>query len=144
MKTIITILALLIAAITGFAQDSGQATVVVAANVTSNTPVGTLTIDCRRQQNVAVEWEFELSGSGTDTIGIRWVPSATASAIPTTPTLADGFYMVSAANGATTVRVATNFNVKGFPYLHGYYITNASASRVLTNRVRYWVKPNAP
>jgi hypothetical protein len=77
-------------------------------------------------------------------MGLRFVPSASPSAIPTSPTLADGYYIALAANGATTVRAATNLNVKGYPYLHCYYITNGNASFVLTNRISYWVKPNAP
>lgn len=125
-------------------QPPTTSTVLVIAAVTSNTPVGTFTIDTRRQQNVAVEWAFELGGAGTELMGLRFVPSAQPSAIPTTPTLADGYYMAIAANGATTVRVATNFNTKGYPFLHCYYITNGNASFVLTNRISYWVKANAP
>lgn len=119
-------------------------TILINANVTSNTPVGTFAIDCRRQQNVAVGWEFELGGSGTEVMGLRFVGSAYPDKIATSPTLAEGFSMAIAANGANTVRVNTNFNVKGWPYLHCYYITNGNASAALTNRISYWVKPNAP
>ena len=147
MKNILTFLAILTLAIAPFAMQAQQqtvSTVTVLNSVTSNTPVGTITLDCRKQQNVAVQWEFELGGAGTEVMGLRFVPSASASAIPTSPTLADGFYVALAANGATTVRASTNFNVKGYPYLHCYYITNGNATYVLTNRVSYWVKPNAP
>lgn len=119
-------------------------TILVNANVVSNTPVGVLTIDCRRQQNVAINWEFELGGAGTEVMGLRFVGSGRPDAIATTPTLSDGFYMAQAANGATTVKISTNFNVKGYPYLIGYYITNGNATFALTNRISYWVKPNAP
>lgn len=119
-------------------------TILVNANVVSNTPVGVITIDCRRQQNVAVNWEFELGGAGTEVMGLRFVGSGRPDSIATIPTLADGFYIAQAANGTTTVKISTNFNVKGFPYLIGYYITNGNASFVLTNRISYWVKPNAP
>lgn len=119
-------------------------TITVNANVTSNTPIGTFTIDCRKQQNVAIGWEFELGGSGTEVMGLRLVGSAYPDKIATTPTLADGFSIALAANGTTTVRATTNFTVKGWPYLHCYYITNGNASSVLTNRISYWVKPNAP
>ena len=119
-------------------------TILVIANVTSNTPVGTFTIDCRRQQNVSIMWEYELGGAGTEVMGLRFVPSSKADAIATTPTLADGFYIAQAANGATTVRATTNFNVKGYPYLHCYYITNGNGTFNLTNRISFWAKPNAP
>lgn len=152
MKTPIAFIAAIVAVLavlliqTGQTQESppSTATILVNANVTSNTPIGTFTIDCRRQQNVAVFWEFELGGSGTEVMGLRFVPSAKPDKIATSPTLADGYSMAIAANGATTVRVTTNFNVKGFPWLHCYYITNGNASVALTNRLSYWVKADAP
>mgnify|MGYP006935477800 CR=1 FL=1 len=114
---------------------------VVYNSVTSNlTGTAAIVIDCRRQQNIAVEWTVLTSGSTLS--GIRFTPSVDGSTLATTPH-DNGFVMARAPVANTPTVVITNWNVKGFNYLIGDYITNGSAA-LMTNTVRYWVKPNAP
>ena len=121
------------------AQLVGPTTTVVNANVTSNAPVGVVTIDCRGQQNIPIKWTVNLGGAGTETMGIRFHPSTDGSTLPTTPTTAHGFVMAVAANGTTPVIVQTNFATLGYPFLHLYYATNGNASQVMTNKIEYWI-----
>lgn len=121
------------------AQLVGPTTVTVAANVTSNVPMGVVTIDCRGQQNIPIKWTVNLGGAGTETMGLRFHPSTDGSTLPTTPTTAHGFVMATAANGTTAVVVQTNFATLGFPFLHLYYATNGNASVAMTNKLEYWV-----
>ncbi len=116
---------------------------VVYNSVASNLPVASISIDCTAQQNIAVEWTLQMNGAGTEVHGIRFIGIAEPGVRPTTPTLADGFYMATAANGTTPVIVQTNFNVKGFSRLDCYYMTNGTA-QLATNSVKAWVKRNAP
>jgi hypothetical protein len=121
------------------AQLVGPTTVVVNANVTSNAPVGVVTIDCRGQQNIPIKWTVNLAGAGTEVMGVRFQPSADGSTLPTTPTAAYGYTMAIAANGTTPVVVTTNFATLGFPFLHLYYATNGNATYAMTNKFEYWV-----
>jgi hypothetical protein len=139
MKRFLTLLTLALAVVAGQAQLVSLSTVVVAANVTSNTPMGVITLDVRGQQNVAVQWTVNLSDTGTETMGIRFQPSADGAALPTTPSAAQSHIMAIAANGATPVIVTTNFATLGYPFVHLYYVTNGNASRTMTNSFKYWV-----
>ena len=116
-------------------------TIIVNAATVSNTPIGLLTIDVRRQRNIAIKWSSELSGSGSDTNGLRFFPSVDGSTLPTTPSLATGYYISTLANGTTRVDITTNFDTLGYPYLMLAYITNGSAAQVLTNRISWWTLP---
>lgn len=100
-------------------------------------------IDCGAQRNVAIKWTTQLGGAGTEVIGIRFIPSIDAT-LPSTPTLAGGYYMAIAANGTTPVIVQTNFDTLGYRYLLPYYLTNGNATYYSTNTLEYLVKRNAP
>ncbi len=123
--------------------DATPTPISIYNSVASNLPVSTISIDCSGQQNVAVSWSVQLASAGTENHGIRFVGIAEPGVRPSTPTLADGFYMTVAANGTTPVIVHTNFNVKGFARLDCTYITNGTAA-LATNLVRYYVKKAAP
>jgi hypothetical protein len=143
MKRFLKVLTLAAAAIVAQVQSVnaqlvGPFSVDVVANVTSNTPLGVVTIDCRGQQNVAIRWTVQLGGAGTEIMGVRFQPSADASALATTPAVL-GYQMAIAANGTTAVNVTTNFATLGYPFLHLYYATNGNASSVMSNRFNYWV-----
>lgn len=139
MKPFLTSLMLAATVVVAQAQLVELSPVVVAANVTSNTPVGVVTIDCRGQQNVAVQWTLALSGSGTEVMGLRFQPSADGSTLPSTPSISQAYTMAIAANGATPVVVSTNFATLGYPFVHLYYATNGNATRTMTNTIKYWV-----
>jgi hypothetical protein len=117
-------------------------TILVGSGVTSNTPAGSFVIDCRRQQNVAIEWTQTLGGAGTSLAGVSFVPSIDGTTLAASPDN-NGFVLARAAAGGTATTVVTNFNVKGYNYLVLYYITNGN-SQAMTNTFRYWVKPSAP
>jgi len=143
MKKFMQIIALAAAVVAAQVQPAkaqlvGPVSVDVVANVTSNTPVGVVTLDCRGQQNVAVKWTVQLGGAGTEIMGVRFQPSADGSALATTPAVL-GYQMAIAANGTTAVTVTTNFATLGYPFLHLYYATNGNASSVMSNRFTYWV-----
>ncbi len=116
---------------------------VIYNSVASNLPLASISIDCTAQQNIAVEWTLQLNTAGTEVHGIRFIGEAIPGVRPTTPTLADGFYIATAANGTTPVVIHTNFNVKGYSRLECLYMTNGTAG-LATNTVRAWVKRNAP
>lgn len=147
MKTIIQLLLSILALFAPLfgVQAQGLVTAssvpVVYNSVTSNlTGTAAIVIDVRRQQNVVVEWTMLTSGSTLS--GIRFTPSVDGSTLATSPH-DNGFVMARAPVANTPTVVITNWNCKGYNYLIGDYITNGSAA-LLTNTVRYWVKPNAP
>jgi hypothetical protein len=115
----------------------------VAAGVTTNVAETVVPIDCSAQRNVALKWTFNLNGSGTEVIGLRLFPSIDGT-VPSSPTLATGFSMAIAANGTTPVTVQTNFDALGYRYLYVCYITNGSSGQILTNKLDYYFKKNAP
>ena len=139
------------------APSSGYLTWTNLASQDSNM-IGILTIDCRRQQNVALEWSYFASGVGVSNVGIRFFGSVDGSTIAGntnwtaggaltgsyTPALSDGFVMVGPTGGVTNHTVITNFNVKGYPYLVLAVSSNSLNAVTYTNRLRYWVKPSAP
>ena len=142
MKAIITFLLTLAAALFA-ASVHGQAGLpifTVNANSTSNLPVNTVSIDCSKQQNIAVEWTCNLNGTDVTNVGVRFIGCAIPGTRPTTPTLADGFYMATLTAGTTPVVVLTNFNVKGYSRLDLTWTTNGSATMILTNQIRYFPK----
>jgi hypothetical protein len=145
MKHYILSLLTLAALVVG-AQAQGivtAANVPVIYNSVSSNMAGTATIviDCRRQQNVAVEWTALTAGSTLS--ALRFQPSLDGTTIATTPDASGSFVMARAPVANTPTVTITNFNVKGYNYLVCDYITNGGAA-TLTNTVRYWVKPNAP
>lgn len=144
LTEMLAVIILLVASLFG-AQAQGLVTAanipVVYNSVTTNMAgTATIVIDCRRQQNVAVEWTMLTSGSTLS--GIRFTPSVDGSTLATSPH-DNTFSMARAPVANTPTVVITNFNVKGYNYLVCDYITNGSAA-LLTNTIRYWVKPNAP
>lgn len=124
---------------------TGQAGYVEASAVKLFLGSGTnVTIDCRGQQNVAVQVEFAEHGAGTDVVQFHFVPAVDTAVtnLPTGDVLT--YHLTCAAAGTTTVRYGTNFDVKGYPYLRLNYISNAVA-QVMTNvSIKYWLKKNAP
>lgn len=152
MKNILTILALAASLFAASVQLQAQAIapapadgsgVVVYNSVATNLALGLVSIDCSKQQNVAISWTLQLNGAGTEVHGVRFIGVADPSVRPTTPTLADGFSMAIAAAGTAQVNVQTNFNVKGYSRLDCYYLTNGTAG-LATNWFKYSVKANAP
>lgn len=139
MKAFLASIMLAATAVVAQAQLVELSPVVVNANVTSNTPVGVVTIDCRGQQNVALQWTVNLSGSGTEVMGLRFQPSADGATLPTTPSTAQSYVLAIAANGTTPVTVTTNLATLGYPFVHLYYATNGNASNRMTNQFKYWV-----
>lgn len=148
MKNSFRILALAVAVVAASVQHSVAQTPVdanygthanykVAASATTNVAVNTVVVDCGQQENVAIKWTFYLGGAGTDVCGVRFFPSIDGT-LPTTPTLATGYSMAIAANGATPVIVQTNFSTLGYRYLHLSYITNGAA-QLMTNNFSYVV-----
>lgn len=102
-----------------------------------------VTLDCRAQQNVAVQVEFACLGAGTDVCGFHFVGKVDPAVTNVSGDILT-FIMAAAANGTSTVKLSTNFNVVGYPYLQLNYVSNAVA-QVMTNvTIKYWVKKNAP
>lgn len=126
---------------------SGNATTpgIVAASETKlymGTTATNAVIDCRGQQNVAVQVTFAHMGAGTDACGFAFTPQ-----VDTATTNVHGstaFYIVGAAAGTTGTSLSTNCNVKGYPYLRLAYITNGVAEVMTNISIKYWVKRNAP
>ena len=112
------------------------------ASVT-NFVAGAHVIDCRRQQNVAIEWTFKLDGVDTSGVSLRFVPVTATGVRSTSTQLGEGFLIVRAANNTTPVTVITNFNVKGYSFLELHSQTNDTL-QIVTNYIRYSLKPNAP
>ena len=112
----------------------------------SNFPVSTISIDCSAQQNIAIDWEFRLSGTDVTNCALRFVglPIPGRRTTPLQETLADGFYVTTLSGGATNIIYHTNFNVKGYSRLDLVYMTNNSATMTATNWIRYRPKKNAP
>ena len=149
MKNIIKILTLAAAVVVASVQQSNAQGVVtlpvmtVAASVASNAVWSSAhVIDVRRQQNVAIEWTFGLAGAGSGITSVSFTPSLDGTTL-TTAFPEHEFILARAANGTTRVTVATNLNVKGYNYLVVGVVSNASAN-ILTNTIRYVVKPSAP
>ena len=141
MKKLIILLIAGFAGLTQAQQVTLSTPINVYNSVTTNL-ASPVVIDCRRQQNVTVEWTTTLGGAGSSVGGITFIPSVDGSTVASSAHN-NGFFMAIAANGTTAVVVSTNFNVKGIPYLVGNYITNGNA-QIMTNTFKYWVKPNAP
>lgn len=146
MKTIKFILCILtLAALAVGAQAQGLVTMTggsfnIAASATSNANFSaSYVIDCRRQQNVAVEWTMLTAGSTL--CGLRFVPSLDGTIAAATP--GDGFTLALAPTANTLTYAVTNLNCKGYNYLLLFAATNGGAS-TLTNTIRYYVKPSAP
>lgn len=144
MKTLITLLVALVAPAVFGQLVTLSTPYTSAANGVSNPPAGSLVLDVRRQQNVAVEWTFNVGGSDVTNCAVMFVGSPSSTSIPTSLPLDGAFLMTRASGGTTNIVVVTNFNVKGHSFLHLAAITNNSATMVLTNTFRYVVKPNAP
>ena len=143
----IVTLSLLLGACSAKAQilASNANPIIVAPGASSNAPVGTFSIYCDRQQNVAVQWTCIVGGTDVTNAGVVFIPVVDAGIRPSTPNLADGFFMTRLVGGGTTnTVVVTNFNVKGYSRLDLYCITNNSATFYITNNFAYTVKPNAP
>ena len=129
--------------------DCGSFLVSSNALVT-NLTVGTISIDCSKQQNIAVEWTVTPSEAGVTAVqGIFMTGIAIPGTRASNLSMAVGGYImrVAAATGPTPVVVCTNFNVAGFSRLDVTTISNVTSGAVeanFTNRIRYTVKRNAP
>ena len=154
MKTITT--SIIAAAALFAAAVQAQITVdlgsfVVSSNaVVTNLAVGTLSIDCSKQQNIAVEWTVTPSQAGVTAVqGLYMTGIAVPGHRATDSSLTElGYIMrIAAATGPTPVVVVTNFNVSGFSRLDVVTISNVTSGGVAanyTNQIRYSVKRNAP
>lgn len=114
--------------------------ITVAANTTSNAPVGTVSIDVSGCSNVSIEWTCALGGTDVTNCGVVFIPLAVPGTRPTTPTTAYGMHMNRLTTGTTPIVVQTNFAVLGFQRLDLYYMTNGSATLVMSNQFRYRTK----
>lgn len=150
MKNILT--GLTLAAIVVFAsvqhvkaQAAETFTFNVLGGVTSNLAnQAAQAIDVSNMKNVAIKWTVNLTGAGTEVMGIRFQPSVDGT-LPSTPAVL-GYQMAIAANGATPVIVQTNFDVVGYRYLIPYYMTNGNATLTATNTLKWnnLLKPKSP
>jgi hypothetical protein len=146
MKKLFTIAALAIGAMFANAQSYGVVTAslgnfnAVAANQTSN---NVAYLVCNKQQNVAVQVSFKLSGAGTGAQTLTFAKSLDGS---TADTVTTGHYTwVLTPNGATTVVGTTNFPVAGVGHLVLKSWASAEGTRYVTNIVvKYAVKTSAP
>lgn len=101
-------------------------------------------IDCRNQQNVAVQVEFACLGAGTDVVQFHFVPKVDVGSTNIASGDILSYHLTCAATGTTTKKYGTNFVVKGYPYLMLDYVSN-SVAQVMTNiTFKYFVKRNAP
>ena len=146
MKTFKTTILTLVAGLFAFCAQ-GQSIVTSAPieiynSVASNCPVGTLTIDCSKQQNIAIQLKFSYSGAGVENTVVQFYPMTVPGTRATTPHN-NGFIITAAGNGAAWVTVATNFNCKGYSRLDLGILNNGNAS-LSTNIISYSIKPNAP
>lgn len=96
-------------------------------------------IDCRKQDSVALQVQQRLSTSGTDaqtlvvSRSVDGVNFGTAlQSITITPV------------ASTTSTVVTNIPTHGAGYIKIHYWTNAAASALSTNTIKYAVKISAP
>ena len=148
MKNLLRILVLAAAVVAAQVQLQAQTVTIpsdgtwltVAANVASNLPVGTVSIDCSGQRNIAIEWTCAIGGTDVTNVGCVFIPIPISGTRPTTPTTAYGMLMTRLSSGATPVTVVTNFDTLGFSRLDLYYLTNNSATLVMSNQFRYYVK----
>lgn len=112
----------------------------VYQSVASNVPITkTIRLDVRGQQNVAVEWTVNHSGTATAVEGCQVRPSI------------DGSNVVGEIQGITitpasipTVTLCTNLLTYGYPYMIVQYMTNNDADTYQTNLFKYYLKRDAP
>ncbi len=148
MKNLIRILVLAAAVVAAQVQLQAQTVTIpsdgtwftVAANTTSNLPVGTVSIDVSGQRNVAIEWTVAVGGTDVTNVGCVFIPVPISGTRPTTPTTAYGMLMTRLSSGVTPVTVVTNFDTLGYSRLDLLYLTNNSATMVMSNQFRYYVK----
>lgn len=148
MKKILTLAALFVFAAIANAQQYGVVTHSlgtfdqVSATATSNNIV---VIDCKKQQNIALQVSFKLSGAGTGNQTLTIAKSLDGSTT-TADTVAAGLHTwVIAGNGTTTAVGTTNINCAGAGYLVVKSWANADGSRYATNIViKSATKVNAP
>ena len=118
--------------------------------IITNLTAGTLSIDCSRQQNIAVEYTVTPSQAGVTAVqSIYFSPVVVPGEFQTAPALTvNGYVMrIAAATGPTPVVVVTNWNCSGWSRLDVYTISNVTSGGVAanyTNTIRYAVKKNAP
>lgn len=112
----------------------------VYQGVATNIQPSRIFIDCRGQQNVALEWNVKHSGTATAAEGVVFRGSYDATNVSGTTE----FFLVVTPTSGTAKSASTNFNVAGYPYLVLTYITNVDADTYSTNSFKYFVKKNAP
>lgn len=146
MKKLIPLLGLLIA-LPVIAQSYGKITPTlgltgVAAATSSNL---TVNIDCKKQQNVAVNLAFQLDGDGADSTNavLTFTKSLDGTVFPTRTE--DEFTWTVALNGTNMVYATTNFNVGALGYIRLKKIENLDSTGNMTNVVfSYAIKTKAP
>lgn len=116
--------------------------VVANANAVSNVPAGTISLDVSKWRNVHLEWTAALNGTDVTNCGVVFIPVFPDSTRPTTPTTAYQFQVNRLTTGTTPIVVQTNFDVLGFTRLDLQFMTNGSATMLLSNKFRIVGKPN--
>jgi hypothetical protein len=96
-------------------------------------------IDVRKQAGVALQWDNQMSTSATDAQTIYISRSVDGSTYSTTVQLVT---LTPVASTASTI--TTNILSQGAGYLKINYGTNAAASAVSTNTLKYGIKISAP
>jgi hypothetical protein len=152
-KPIFAALMVACSAIVGRAQnivDLGNFLVQSNVALVTNLTVGTLSIDCSQQQNIAVEWTVTPSTAGVTAVqGVYF----TAIAVPGTRAtqaaqFGEGLIMrIAASTTPAPITVVTNWNCVGWSRIDLMTISNVTSGAVeshFTNRIRYALKPNAP
>jgi hypothetical protein len=148
MKNLLRILVLAAAVVAAQVQLQAQTVTIpsdgtwltVAANTTSNLPVGTVSIDVSGQRNVAIEWTVALNGTDVTNVGCVFIPIPISGQRPSAVTTAYGMMMTRLSSGTSPICIVTNFDTLGFSRLDLLYVTNNSATMVLSNQFRYFVK----
>lgn len=111
-------------------------TYVAAGSTASNVAY---VIDVRKQAGVALQWDNQMSTSATDAQTL-WV-SRSVDGLTYTTTL-QPILLTPVASTASTI--TTNILSQGAGYLKINYGTNAAASAVSTNTLKYGIKISAP
>lgn len=112
----------------------------VPHTVASNVPIGTCTLDVRRQSEVAVEVKTEYMGTGATNVVFYFVPSVDN--VTRDLTGLNKILINVPRTAATTNYLYTNITVNGWGYLSLYYVSNNLGATVpLTNTyIKYGIK----
>ena len=117
-------------------QSQTLGTVRIAGSTATNV---NYVLDVRKQKDVFVQIQNNLDGAGTDAISIGFTRSVDGLVYNTVP-----LSIAVAPNGTALTTVFTNIATHGAAYIKINYVTNAAASNVSTNTIKYGIKIQAP